>query len=144
VVALALFAAGLVVLILAAVSSNSDLVTEDYYEQELRYQQQINRRARSEVLDSAITVTHDPSLGVILLRFPTEHSGDAVTGEVHLYRPSAAGLDRRMPLALNAAGMQVIPAVDLAPGLWQVKISWSARGQEYYVERRLVIQEDAV
>lgn len=137
--ALGLFAVGLVALIVAAVSSNSDLVAEDYYEQEIRYQEQLDRLERASGLDEAIAVTHDGALGVLLLRFPAAYAGEVVSGEVHLYRPSAAGLDRKVPLALNAAGQQVIPAGALASGRWQVKIRWAVRGKEYYVERRLVI-----
>jgi nitrogen fixation protein FixH len=140
--ALLVFASGLAALIAFAVTSNSDLVVQDYYEQDLLYQEQIDRRARTEPLAERLRVSHDPALDKILIQLPSEHATLDTAGEVHLYRPSAADLDRRWPLELNAAGMQILDAQDLAPGLWQVKIQWTTRGQEYYVDRRVVIEAD--
>jgi len=137
--ALLAFAGGLVALIVAAVSSNSDLVVEDYYEQEIRYNQQLDRLARTESVADAIEIRHHPDLGVVILKFPADQAGPDLIGEVHFYRPSAAGLDRKVSLAVNAAGMQVIPAGDLAPGLWEVKIRWTLGGEEYYLEQRLIV-----
>ena len=138
-VALLLFAGGLVALIAFAVTSNSDLVVNDYYEQDLLYQRRIDRHARTEPFAERLRVSHDPALGKILIQLPSEHATLGTAGEIHLYRPSAAGLDRRWPLELNAAGMQILEARDLTPGLWQVKILWTAKGEEYYLDRRLVI-----
>jgi nitrogen fixation protein FixH len=138
-VALMIFTSGLIVLIVVALSSNSDLVVQDYYEQEIRYDEQLDRLARTEAVVDSITIRHDAALGVVILTFPKEHAVPGLVGEVHLYRPSAAGMDRKIPLAVNAAGMQVIPAANLAPGLWQVKVRWTLAGEEYYLEQRLVV-----
>jgi len=137
--ALLTFAGGLIALIVAAISGNSDLVVEDYYEQEIRYNQQLDRLARTESVANAIAIRYDPDLGAVILTFPEDHTGPDLIGEVHLYRPSAAGMDRKVPLTVNAAGMQVIPAGDLAPGLWEVKIRWTLQGEDYYLEQRLVV-----
>jgi nitrogen fixation protein FixH len=141
-IALALtgFAGGLATLITFALSSNSDLVMRDYYEQEIRYQDQIERKQRTQPLSAEVEVTHDALLGKILIRLPADHAVRGANGEVHLYRPSAEGLDRRYPLALNAAGMQVIEASDLASGLWRVKIQWKVGEEEFFEETRLVIR----
>jgi nitrogen fixation protein FixH len=138
-VALLLFASGLVALISFAVTSNSDLVVKDYYEQDLLYQQRIDRQTRTEPFADRLQVSHDLGLGKILIQLPAEHATLGTTGEVHLYRPSAAGLDQRWPLELNAAGMQILEARDLTPGLWQVKILWTVRGEEFFLDHRLVI-----
>jgi nitrogen fixation protein FixH len=140
---LVVFAGGLVALIVLAVSSNSDLVMEDYYEQEIRYSEQLERLARAEAIDGAVEVRYDAGLGVLILTFPEVQAARGISGEVHLYRPSAAGMDRKLPLSLNAAGMQVIPAADLAPGLWQVRIRWVVEGEDYYVEQRLILPKEA-
>jgi nitrogen fixation protein FixH len=58
---------------------------------------------------------------------------------VHLYRPSAAGLDRQLALELDAAGVQALDASGLEPGLWRVKVTWSVGGQQYYFDQKVVI-----
>jgi nitrogen fixation protein FixH len=135
--ALAVFASGLGVLIVMAIRSNSDLVVEDYYEQELRYDEHMGQAIRADSLAEEIEVRYDGKLGAVILRFPEGHVVEGLEGELHFYRPSAAGLDRKVALKLNAVGMQVIPAREFAPGLWRVKVQWTASGEGYYFERRL-------
>jgi hypothetical protein len=70
---------------------------------------------------------------------PREHLQADLIGELHLYRPSAAGMDRRLPLKPEADGTQILNARDLAPGLWKAQLHWTAGGQDYFVDRRLVL-----
>jgi nitrogen fixation protein FixH len=135
--ALAVFASGLGVLIVMAVRSNSDLVVEDYYEQELRYDEHMGQAVRADSLAGDVEVNYDGKLGAVILRFPEGHAVEGLKGELHFYRPSAALMDRKVALNLNTVGMQVIPVRDFAPGLWRVKVQWTAAGEGYFVERRL-------
>lgn len=140
--ALLVFAGGLAALITFAVTSNSDLVVRDYYEQDLVYQEKLERLARTEPLADRLRVSHDPALDKILIQLPAEHASLNTTGEIQLYRPSAAEWDQQWSLELNAAGMQILDAQGLPPGLWQVQVRWTAHGEDYYLDRRLVIGGD--
>ena len=51
-------------------------------------------------------------------------------GSIELYRPSAAGMDRAVRLEPDANGVQRLDAAGLAPGLWQVRVSWTAEKRE--------------
>jgi nitrogen fixation protein FixH len=140
-VAFGLFIAGLSVLIAVAVSTKSELVVPDYYEQELRYQTHLDRAKRAEAFGSDVAILHDPATRSLCLRLPKAHVQPSLTGELHLYRPSAAGLDRHIQLQLDADGVQRIDVGALAPGLWKARLNWSMAGTEFYVERRLVLHD---
>ena len=116
-----------------------DLVTPDYYEQEIRYQQRLDQMNRTAALGAGARVTFDAGTRALTVQLPEGHAAGQPSGRLHLYRPSAAGLDRELALAPDAAGRQVIPAPDLAGGSWRARLHWSAGGQEYFAEEALLI-----
>ena len=117
----------------------ADLVAPDYYEQEVRYQAQMERVQNAQPI-AATAVSYNAAAKTILVSLPPS-SGNAVTGTIQLYRPSEAALDRKLTLSLNPDGNQTIDASKLKPGLWKVRVSWTAARQDYYVDQKIVIGE---
>jgi hypothetical protein len=118
-----------------AVRNDMELVRKDYYEQEIKFQQQIDRLERTAAVKESVTVNYQPAAQIVSLRLPA-----AARGEVHLYRPSDAKLDRRVKLDLDATGTQTLNVAGLRGGLWRMRISWEAEGREFYFEEPLVIE----
>jgi nitrogen fixation protein FixH len=116
-----------------------DLVAPDYYEQEIRYQSQMDRRDRTREVAAQIRVTHDAAGQRLIIALPAAHARRPCEGRIHLYRPSAAGLDRHEKLALDALGQQSLDARDLQPGLWKVRIHWTVEGEEFYTDQSIVV-----
>lgn len=143
VAAFVLFVAGTVALILLSTLGHDDLVAADYYAQELRYQQRIDRQARTQSVAAQVSVHYDAATATLVVTLPPGHAAPRTSGEIHLYRPSAAGEDRRVPLALDALGRQVLGARELAAGLWRVRIAWSAGGQEFFTDQKVVLPRAA-
>jgi hypothetical protein len=139
VAAFALFIAGTAGLIVLASFHNQDLVTPDYYEQELRHQQAMDSRDRARALEGLAAVTHDPATGFIDITLPPEHAATRPKGEVHLYRPAAASEDRRLPLALDARGHQLVNARELSPGPWRVRVTWTHEEQQFALEQKVIL-----
>jgi hypothetical protein len=117
----------------------ADLVTADYYEQELRYQGQINRMHPSGPGPQLAAVAYDAAKQRITISLPPGQLQAHVTGNIQLYRPSATDLDRMITFEPNEAGIQTIDASQLIPGLWKVRVSWAVNNQEYFVDQKLVI-----
>jgi hypothetical protein len=111
----------------------ADLVMSDYYEQEVRYQKQIDSKQRAQQLLQVATVQYDPARRVIMISLPPAQA-EGAAGTIQLYRPSAAGLDRTFKLATDRKGMQSLDGSNLAPGLWKARLLWSNAGKEYLVE----------
>ena len=139
IVVCALFVAGTATLIVVACSQNTDLVSPDYYEQELRFQGQIDRIQRTRSSAAQASVAYDAAAQSITVSLPPNQVRPPVTGRIELYRPSAAGLDRAVNLEPDACGIQRLDATSLAPGLWKVRVSWTAEKESYYLEQKVVV-----
>ena len=92
----------IVTFIAFALRQREDLVSADYYEREVRYQAQLDSMNRSQTLAAHAVVTFEPKRQTIVITLPVAQIQGA-TGNIQLYRPSDARLDRDVPLALNAA-----------------------------------------
>src|SRR5262249_41078933 len=110
----------------------------NYYETEIRYQQQVDRLTQSQKFDSLPIVTYDAATRTIVIALPDGKSISA-TGHVHLYRPSDARLDRELALAVNDHGVQILDAKPLSGGLWKVRVQWTTAGREYYCDRSVIL-----
>jgi len=121
----------------------SELVADNYYDQEVRYQGQMERRQRAQQSPDPARISYDSSAATILIALPAHTKTEQVTGKIQLYRPSSARLDQVVKLEPDANGIQRIDARDLAPGLWQVRLSWTAQRQDYYLDQRIVIPNPA-
>lgn len=122
-----------------AVRQQNDLVRPDYYEEEIRYQTQMNRIERTRSLGAAAAVKADVAAGELTVRIPASHLGSLSVGTVQLYRPSDAGRDRVVKLAPSAEGRQVVSLTDLGPGLWRARVRWTSGGLEYSMDDALVL-----
>jgi len=136
---LAVFFAGTVGLVVMACSQHVDLVSPDYYERELKFQRQIDSVERAHRAASQASVAYDAAGKCITVSLPADQAGRGVTGRIELYRPSAAGLDRAVPLAPDRNGVQRLDAAGLAPGLWKVRISWTVQQQDYFLDEKIVV-----
>ena len=135
--ALAIVAA--VVWVTFCIGHSTDLVAADYYEQEVEYQDQLDRMDHGQSLGERASIAYDPQAGIIRVQVPREHAVLEPKGFVHLYRPSKASLDRMIPLELNTAGQQTLEAGSLKPGLWDVRVRWTSEGREFFLNEKLSI-----
>ncbi len=135
---------GFVVFILALVFFVSyqdiELVDENYYQQELAYQDQIDRVNRTSRLSGQMSVTYDRPSGMILIDYPVDSVGQALSGTVVMVRPSNSGLDREFPVAIDSLGRQYIDAAQMAKGLWRTRVSWANGTEGYFSEQILIIE----
>ena len=137
--AFVVFLSGTTALIVLAFTQHNDLVTTNYYEDEVRFQSQIDRAARAQQATAQATADYDPVTRQLRISLPFDHARNAA-GRVQLYRPSEAGLDRQLELHLDPAGVQTIDAAELKEGLWKVRITWTAGGEDFFVDRKIVVK----
>ena len=123
-----------------AVKQNMDLVRSDYYEQEILFQRHIDAAKRTMALGSQVALTLDAKAGVLMVRVPATHVTRVSHGNVHLYRPSNATLDRHIPFQPDANGQAVLPVHNLASGLWRIRAEWTAGGESYLLENNVLLE----
>jgi nitrogen fixation protein FixH len=134
-----LFGSAMAAWVVVAVRNDPELVRPDYYEQEITYQKQIDRLARTAAVRSQVSIAYEHSRGQVVLQIPTVHLADLSIGTIHFYRPSNAKLDFDHPLAVDGKGSQLIPVSNLQGGLWKVRVEWTAGGQEFFHDQSLVL-----
>jgi nitrogen fixation protein FixH len=116
-----------------------DLVRPDYYEHEIRFQQHIDKVQRTQALQGEASISYQPTRGQVRIHLP---SGEKIeSGSVNFYRPSNASLDHEISLRALLASAQPIDVSKLAPGFWKVRVTWKAAGQEYHLEKSIVLTE---
>lgn len=134
-----IFAGIIITMVVISFRQNIDLVAEDYYQQEIQYQDQIDRLENSQRLKVLPEFSYIKAKQKGILHFPPELQDDDAEGTIYLFRPSDARLDREFILKLNDQGKQTIALDNLLPGFWKVQIQWKQGGQEYYSEQTLRI-----
>lgn len=133
------FAVFILGMVFYSVSNPVDLVEENYYEQELLYQEQLNSIRRTKALPVGLEVRYIAARDQVTLTFP-EPFADGTKGTVTFFRPSDSRLDHMIDLALNEHGEQLIEATGMASGMWRLIVSWQLDGQEYFDEEILVLK----
>jgi nitrogen fixation protein FixH len=134
-----LFISGTISLVVLACSQKLDLVSADYYEQEIKFQNRVDQLDRAGRLATQASVAYEQATHRIRISLPPDTSGQIATGSIHLYRPSAAGLDRHLTLEVDSRGVQFLDAATLRSGLWKVRVSWKVEKQEYFLDQSIVI-----
>ncbi len=131
------FAAGILTLVTKSMRTKIDMVTKDYYAEELKYQQVIDGKKNAGALSAPVLIAQQAE--GIAVTFPQELHGTNITGKIKFYRPSDAGMDVEMPLHLSSEGMLVINRQLFHKGNYLVKVQWENGGKPFYQEESLHI-----
>ncbi|GMQ29364.1 FixH family protein [Algoriphagus confluentis] len=133
---LTIFAFVAFIMVLVVISVKQDdihLVTENYYEKEIKYQEQIEREKSASTLEREVLV-YDGASQSMVLDLPV-----GAKGNLQLFRPSDARLDQELILEITEAGKTLVPLKNLKPGYWRVQLTWSEGGVDYYQEKKIHI-----
>ena len=134
-----LFATYIGSMVQQAMRTNVELVSPDYYKQELAFQQRMETVARTAALPSPVLVRYDGAAQRLTLQLPATLAGQAVQGQVRFFRPSEQKLDFALPLRPTTSLEQRINTSKMRPGYWRVRLDFTAGGQAYFVDQELTI-----
>ncbi|GAB2628635.1 FixH family protein [Belliella aquatica] len=126
-----LFMAGLVTICVK--QDDIHLVTQNYYEEEIKYQDQIDKIVNAHNLDYEV-LAYNTQLKRVVMNLPVGSKGT-----VHLFRPSDARLDQKIDFQLLNVEENYIDVKDLKAGYWKVKLTWEENGVAYYEEKKINI-----
>ncbi|MEI7533916.1 MAG: FixH family protein [Verrucomicrobiae bacterium] len=135
--AFGLFFVGMASVVVIASTHREHLVKADYYEQELKFQAQIDSVDRAKKSGAAIAFA--ASTGAVTIAVPLSHLAQNFSGTIQLYRPSEPGLDRELRLEPQSDGTQAINVSKLASGLWIVRLKWMAANQSFFLEQKIAV-----
>ncbi|WP_347158768.1 FixH family protein [Pontibacter chitinilyticus] len=121
-----------------AMNQDVDLVSKNYYEQELAFQDHMNAVDRTKEMGD-VAVTYNAEAQTISLQLPKPFSGKRISGKINFFRPSNDKLDFELPFQPDASLYQVLNAAKLEKGYWKVRVNYSADQQTYFTEQRIQI-----
>ncbi len=131
VVAFVFFAGFIGTLVTVCIKQDVNLVSKDYYKEELAYQDQIVRISNTRSLEEKplIQITEG---NVIEVKF----SGDAAVsrGTLKLFCPSDPAMDREFNLVPLANGSRKVEVSSLKKGMYRAKIYWENDRKQFYHE----------
>ncbi|MEP7318229.1 MAG: FixH family protein [Panacibacter sp.] len=124
-------------LVYKCMQQNFELVSKDYYGDELRYQDKIDGVANANKL-STVRVTED--IADISIQLPKELNGMPLTGEAWFYCANNASNDRRIPLTVDNNGAMFIEKNKLAKTKYLLKLNWQSGEEIFYNEQSIELK----
>ncbi|KJD33298.1 cytochrome Cbb3 oxidase maturation protein CcoH [Tamlana nanhaiensis] len=112
-----------------------DLVTEDYYKQELNFQKHINSERNSKQLKQ--NIRYQKTEAGLLFSFPEDFDASKITGTVFLYRPSNKQFDFDTKISLSNHKL-LIPKTRLLDGRWNITIDWEYNKTPYRFTEEII------
>lgn len=138
VVVFIVFGAFIGYLVYQAVNTKYDLVSKEYYKDELRYQDKIDRQKNASKL-SDVKIEQDAD--AVTIHLPQEQKGYAVSGDLFFYCITDDRKDYHTALQIDSTNQQIVMKKNnLQPGAYTVKINWQLGKEPYYFEEKLLVK----
>jgi hypothetical protein len=106
------------------------LVSEDYYQKGIDYQDQIDKVKRTSELVESVSWLYNPNTQVVQFQYPVELS----SGKVVFYRPSNSNLDRYVKIEKGVDNQQIINIRNWQKGYWKIKVDWQMKNETFFNE----------
>jgi hypothetical protein len=129
---LTVYMAGIIGVVIFSFQEDVNLVSKDYYQQELKYEDQIQRIRNTNKLAAQPDLVFNRSTGTVLITFPGDLLPD--NGTVLFFRPSDFTKDKKYQLKLSNENTQSFDFAHMDTGMWKVKLAWDSGEQAYYKE----------
>ncbi|WP_066758198.1 FixH family protein [Crocinitomix algicola] len=129
---LALFMGFILTMVVMAHQTKTDLYAEDYYHQEVNYQDKIDAKVNGEIFIEQVNFDVT-SNGDFMMSCPESILG-ANEVEIYFYRANNAEDDRRFSLNKFKKSPVIIRKSDLVEGIYKVELTWKNKNKTHLVE----------
>jgi hypothetical protein len=134
------FVAMILVLVFMSTRQKIDLVTDQYYAEELRFQDKINKTERARHLTEPLQ--WEVSEKGIAIHYPKMFSEKNISGNVKLYCPSDNNKDLFFTVQTQDH-TQLITADQIPDGRYYLQIDWKNGTETYWNEDLVVMNKNA-
>lgn len=114
-----------------------ELVTDNYYQKELLFQQEIDKANISKEISDSILVMNIKN--GIRLSFPMSVVLKSSEGTISFYKPDNSSKDFRLKLDMDSSYAQTIPLSLLSKGLWRIKIEFIVGENNYLINKSIIL-----
>jgi nitrogen fixation protein FixH len=113
---------------------DNELVVEEYYKQELTFEDKMRKIQNAHDLKEKIHFIQTDT--GIVVKFPAHFDQEQVQGKISLYRPSNQKLDSEMNISLSNSQL-LIPKSSLVGGRWDISVDWTYEGTAYLTQETI-------
>lgn len=130
------FAGLMATLVYRSVTTKFDLVTKDYYKEELRFQEKIDGAANAADAGN-IAITQDET--TITINLPASLQNRTAEGEAWFYCKTNAQHDRRIPVTFSN-GSHSFDKASFVKDNFELKLQLTVDGKKYYYLQPVTIR----
>lgn len=135
-VSLALFMGFIGYLAYRTFQENTDLVSDNYYEEEVVFQETINAVENTNALHGKVIWTKGN--GELKVKFPEEFKGGEIKANVSFLCPSDKEKDIELEIDTPVENQFFVNLSDFKAGPYRMQLSWQADHENYYYEELIV------
>lgn len=126
----------IVTLVYKSMRTDFDLVSNDYYNEELKYQDIIDAGKNQSRLSAPVQI--DATVSTTTFHFPAEFDNTKMKGTAHFYSAVNQKWDKLYSIEI-VNGNSIIYTNDLKPASYLVKLHWTNNDLPYYQETSIDI-----
>jgi hypothetical protein len=130
-IAMIAFMSFILYMVFTLMSKNTDLQSEDYYQKELNFENEISALKNTNKLKEKVKVTLNDTY--VIVQFPNLEELDSI--KVELYRPNNDKDDQ--VFSVQESKVVMIPKSKLKKGIYEMNI-------QYQVKRELYMQKESI
>ncbi len=131
-IAMIAFMSFILFLVFKATSTNVDLTAEDYYKQEIEYENIIEAKSNSVGLENEINLIQDGDFTQI--KFSDKIDLNRAKGTVHFYKANNSQADQVFQFSPEKS-LQAVKSADFEKGSYIIKVSWKIDDKDFYLEK---------
>ena len=131
------FAALIGTLVYSCMTQDFELVSADYYKDEIAYQKNIDGSSNANKISPLVISQINDNIEI---KLPDEQANQPVTGKVWFYCATSSASDLRLPLSTDKNGTMQIRRSLISNAKYLVKTSWQVNGKEFYNEQNFQLQ----
>jgi hypothetical protein len=121
-----------------AFNQDIQLVTDNYYDKELKYEAEINKMNNVANLPDSLKIKLDKLN--LFISYPKSLLNSNLKGKVHLYRPDESKFDYNTDIQYDSLGVQTINMSEKAVGLWEISVTLNDGAKDYLFKDKIYLK----
>ncbi len=138
IIILIFFFIGLGFMVFVSMRQNIEMIDDQYYDKELKYQGIIDAKNNLALLNDSVFVAEGRD--VITIKMPQGAHEDISGGTLEFLRPSDKTLDRVVAIETDSSGSQLLPKAEFKNGIYRMRASWKSGGKDYFYEKDILLK----
>ena len=115
---------------------DTDLVADDYYQQEVNYQATIDAKKNGLSIKNKLIIKQ--GVNTLSIQFPKTEDLSKANGTIHFYHPKNVKYDIEQQLDFTNNTL-IVTKEKLRKGNYTIKMLWEDNGKKYHIEKSCYI-----